>query len=162
MADAFAVMREAMTGKAGIGKLALHGRECLVAVQPRDRGLVMYTLRHARELRRMDALDELDQLPETVRPDEDQLAQQVISTFEGDLDLTEFLDQYQEELRGMIDAKIAGREVMAPAEETPPKVVNLVDALGKSLDSVSDARKKPAAGERMPARATTRRKRARG
>ena len=41
--DAFAVMREGMKGKAGIGKLALYGREYLVAVQPKDRGLVMYT-----------------------------------------------------------------------------------------------------------------------
>ncbi len=47
-ADAFAVMREAMTGNADIGKLALHCREYLVAVQSRERGLVMYTFRHAR------------------------------------------------------------------------------------------------------------------
>ena len=161
-ADAFAVMREAMVGKAGIGKLALHGREYLVAVQPRERGLVMYTLRHARDMRRMDAIDELDQLPETVSPDEVQLARQVISTFEGDLDLTEFHDQYQEELRAVIDAKVAGREVVTPAEEAPPKVVNLMDALRKSLDSVSDARKKSASVERMPARPASRRKRARG
>ena len=46
--EAFAVMREGMKGKAGIGKLALYGREYLVAVQAREKGLVMYTLRHAR------------------------------------------------------------------------------------------------------------------
>ena len=45
--EAFAVMREGMKGKAGIGKLALYGREYLVAVQAREKGLVMYTLRHA-------------------------------------------------------------------------------------------------------------------
>ena len=55
-AEAFAVVREAMEGKAGIGKLALNGREHLIAVQPRDRGMIMYTLRHARELRRMRPL----------------------------------------------------------------------------------------------------------
>ena len=53
--EAFAVMREGMKGKAGIGKLALYGREYLVAVQPRDKGLVMYTMRHAKEMRSMDA-----------------------------------------------------------------------------------------------------------
>jgi DNA end-binding protein Ku len=58
--DAFAVMREAMKGKAGIGKLALYGREYLVAVQPRDKGLVMYTMRHAKEVRGMNAIEELD------------------------------------------------------------------------------------------------------
>ena len=52
-ADAFAVIREGMAGKAGIGKLALYGREYLVAVQPRDKGLMMYTLRQADEIRSM-------------------------------------------------------------------------------------------------------------
>ena len=45
--DAFAVMREGMKGKVGIGKLALYGREYLVAVRPQKRGIVMYTLHHA-------------------------------------------------------------------------------------------------------------------
>ena len=53
-----------MKGKAGIGKVALYGREYLVKVQPRGRGLVMYTLRHAGEIRSMDAIDELTDLPE--------------------------------------------------------------------------------------------------
>src|ERR671918_81466 len=111
--EAFAVMREGMQGKAGIGKLALYGREYLVAVQPRDKGLVMYTLRHAKEVRSMDAIDELQ-------------------------------DEYQEELQRIIDAKIAGEEVVATTEEAPPKVVNLMDALRQSLDRVSTGKKKAA------------------
>jgi DNA end-binding protein Ku len=142
--EAFAVMREGMNGKAGIGKLALYGREYLVAVRPRDRGLVMYTLHHAAEVRRMDAIDELRNVPETVKPDEVKLARSVIQTFEGELDLTEYHDEYQEGLRRIINAKIAGEEVVAPAEEAPPKVVNLMEALRRSLDTVSAAKKKPA------------------
>ena len=57
--EAFAVIREGMKGKAGIGKVALYGREYLIKVQPRDRGMVMYTLRHAKEIRSMDSIDEL-------------------------------------------------------------------------------------------------------
>ena len=53
--EAFAVIREGMKGKAGIGKVALYGREYLIKVQPREQGLVMYTLRHASEIRSMDA-----------------------------------------------------------------------------------------------------------
>jgi len=68
--QAFAVMREGMKGKAGIGKLALYGREYLVAVQPKDNGLVMYTLRHAREVRSMDNIDELQTVPAKVTPEE--------------------------------------------------------------------------------------------
>ena len=48
-AEAFAVMREGMAGKAGIGKVAVYGREYLVAVRPQKKGLVMYTLHHAAE-----------------------------------------------------------------------------------------------------------------
>ena len=84
--EAFAVIREGMKGKAGIGKVALYGREYLVKVQPREQGLIMYTLRHANEIRSMDAIDELGDMPATLKPDEVKLAQQVIGTFEGDVD----------------------------------------------------------------------------
>ena len=53
-ADAFAVMRDGMQGKIGIGKLALYGREYLVAVRPFERGIVMHTLHHAAEMRGID------------------------------------------------------------------------------------------------------------
>ena len=54
-------------------------------------------------------------------------------------------DDYQVGLREIIDAKIEGREIVAPEVEAPPKVVNLMDALRKSLDSIGATRKKPAA-----------------
>ena len=141
--EAFAVIREGMKGKAGIGKVALYGREYLIKVQPRERGLVMYTLRHAGEIRSMDAIDELADMPETVKPEEVKLARQVIGTFEGDVDLRTYRDEYQEGLREIIDAKIGGREIVAHEVEAPPKVVNLMEALRKSLDSIGA--KKPAA-----------------
>ncbi len=151
--EAFAVMREGMKGKAGIGKLALYGREYLVAVQPREKGLVMYTMRHAKEVRAMDKIEELDSVPEKVKPEEIKLAKQVIGNFEGALDLAEYSDKYQEELQRIIDAKVAGEEVVATEEETPPKVVNLMDALRQSLDRVSAGKKKAVkAGIEKPAR----------
>jgi DNA end-binding protein Ku len=143
--DAFAVIREGMQGKAGIGKVALYGREYLVKVQPREQGLVMYTLRHANEIRSMNAIDELADMPEKVKPEEVKLARQVMGTFEGEVDLQEYKDEYQVGLREIIDAKIEGREVVAPEIEAPPKVVNLMDALRKSLDSIGSTKKKTAA-----------------
>jgi DNA end-binding protein Ku len=143
-AQAFAVMREGMKGKVGIGKLALYGREYLVAVRPHRRGIVMYTLHHAAEIRSVDQVEELNAVSEAVKPDEIKLARQVIGTFEGPLDLTHYKDEYREGLQRIIDAKIAGAEVVAPAEEAPPKVVNLMEALRKSLDTVSSAKKRPA------------------
>jgi DNA end-binding protein Ku len=142
--EAFAVIREGMKGKAGIGKVALYGREYLVKVQPREKGLVMYTLRHAAEIRSMDAIDELSDMPEKVKPDEVKLAQQVMNTFEGEVNLDTYKDDYQVGLREIIDAKIEGREIVAQEIEAPPKVVNLMEALRKSLDTIS-AKKKPSA-----------------
>jgi DNA end-binding protein Ku len=142
--ESFAVIREGMKGKAGIGKLALYGREYLVAVQPKDKGLVMYTMRRSAEIRSMGAIDELENVPVKVKPEEIKLAKQVISNFEGELDLADYRDEYQEELQRIIDAKIAGEEVVATEEQTPPKVVNLMDALRQSLDRVNTVKKKPA------------------
>lgn len=142
--EAFAVMREGMKGKAGIGKLALYGREYLVAVQPKDKGLVMYTMRRANEIRSMSNIEELDSVPAKVKPEEIKLAKAVIENFDAELNLEDYKDSYQEELQRIIDAKIAGEEVVATTEETPPKVVNLMDALRQSLDRVSTEKKRAA------------------
>ncbi|HEX4347025.1 MAG TPA: Ku protein, partial [Vicinamibacterales bacterium] len=156
--DAFAVVREGMKGKVGVGKVALYGREYLVAVKPQQRGLVMYTLHHAAEIRSIDVVEELGSVPAKVKPEEIKLAKQVIATFEAPLDLKTYKDEYREGLQAIIDAKIAGREVVAPAEDAPARVVNLMDALKKSLDSVSAGKKTPA--KAVAAKAAPKRKRA--
>ena len=143
-AQSFAVMREGMAGKAGVGKLALSGREYFVAVKPQGQGFVMYTLHHAAEIRSIEAIDELRDLPTEIKPAEAKLARQVIDSFEGDLNLADFKDEYQVELRRVIDAKIAGQEVIAPPADVTPKVVDLMEALRKSLDAVSTGKKKAA------------------
>jgi DNA end-binding protein Ku len=132
---------EALEGKAGIGKLALYGREYSVAIQPRGKGLVMYTLRRAKEA-------------------EVALARQVIGNFEGEIDLGDFEDEYQAELRSVIDAKIAGEEFVVQEEEAPAKVVDLMAALRKSLDSVSQSKKTPARSATAAKATKAKRKRA--
>src|SRR4029077_19979918 len=142
--DAYAVMREGMKGKVGIGKLALYGREYLVAVRPHGNGIVMHTLHHAAEIRGMDAVEELNSVPSKVKPEEVKLAKQVIETFEAPLNLKDYKDEYREGLQEIIDPKSAGREIVAPEVEEAPKVVNLMEALRRSLDRVSDRKKAPA------------------
>ena len=128
-ADAFAVMREGMAGKAGIGKVALYGREYLVAVRPQKKGLVMYTLHHDAEIRSIDEVEELNSVPSKVKPEEMKLAKQVVATFDSELNLKDYKDEYKEGLRKIIDAKIAGEEVVAPEVQEPAKVVDLMEAL---------------------------------
>lgn len=142
--DAYAVMRDGMQGKVGVGKVAIHGREYLVAVKPHKQGLVMYTLHHAAEIRTIEMIDELREVRGKVSPAEMKLARQVIESFEGELNLADYKDEYQEGLQQIIDAKVAGEEIVAPAEEAPPKVVDLMEALRRSLDTVSAGKKKTA------------------
>ena len=143
-ADAYSVMREGMQGKAGIGKVAIHGREYLVAVKPHKQGMVMYTLHHAAEIRTIDQIEELREVRGKVNPAEMKLARQVIESIEGDLNLSDYKDEYQEGLRAIIDAKVAGEEFVAAEETAAPKVVDLMEALRKSLDQVSGGKKKTA------------------
>ena len=151
-ADAFAVMREGMAGKAGIGKVALYGREYLVAVRPQKKGLVMYTLHHDAEIRSIDQVEELNSVPTKVKPEEMKLAKQVIAPSRANSNLKDYKDEYQEGLRKIIDAKMAGEEVVAPEVQEPPKVVDLMEALRRSLNAVSDREEEAGEGEdRRPA-----------
>ena len=123
---------------------------------------MMFTLRQASEIRQMSAIAELDDLPTEVNDSEVKLARQVIGNFEGDLDLSEFKDEYKAELRRIIDAKVAGEEVVEPKSEQPANVVDLMDALRRSLDAVSESKKKQGESEevRTPRATARRRKRA--
>jgi DNA end-binding protein Ku len=144
--DAYAVMREGMKGKIGIGKVALYGR-------------------HAAEIRTIDQIEELETVPRTVKPQELKLAKQVVEMFEGELNLKDYKDEYKEELRKIIDARVAGEEYVASEVEEPPtNVVDLMAALRKSLDAASAAKKKPAKAvlpiKKAVAKAEPKRKRA--
>lgn len=162
-AESFAVMREALQGKAAIGTVAFHGRERLVAIEPREKALVMFTLRRATEIRTIGAIDELEEVPDTTKAEEVALAKKVMGGFESEVDFSEYKDTYEAALREMIDKKIAGQEIVqTQEEERPARVVNLMDALRRSLDQVSAQKKKPAKAaahrSKKPARAHSRKK----
>jgi DNA end-binding protein Ku len=139
--SAFAVLRDALGDRAGVGKVALHGREYLVAIRPYESGLVMYTLRHGDEIRAMDGIDELKFAHAKAKASEVKLARQILDGFESDRPLTDYHDDYEDALRKMIAAKQRGKTIAAPAPERPARVVNLMDALRQSLDKVKTERK---------------------
>jgi DNA end-binding protein Ku len=158
--ESFAVLREALEGKAAVGTVAIHGRERLVAIEPRDHGMIMFTLRRADEMRGMEGIDELKDVPRKVNAEEIALAKRVMGGFEGRLDLSKFPDTYEQALREMIDAKIAGEDIVTAETDAPPRVVNLMDALRKSLDQVSKDKKRPARAPASPAAKKTQKRRA--
>lgn len=159
--EAFAVIREALgqTNKAGIGELAFGGREHLIAVAaPPDkasRQLIAYTLRYGEELRN----------PATFLPDipnigigKKQLAMatELIKQYSAPLNLSLFKDDYEAALRKMIDAKQKNEPVLVEdAKPERAKVVNLMDALRKSID---ESKKPTGARKKRPRKQTLRRK----
>jgi DNA end-binding protein Ku len=154
-AGPFAVVREGLKDRVAIARLALYGREYLVAVSPRARGLVMYTLRYGDQVRSMDAVDELGQVPTHVNAAETRLAKQVIGHFASDARLSEYTSQARQALRKLIDKRAAEHGIVtsAEAEEKPGAkkgAINLMDALRKSLERAAAKSKPPA--RRKPAR----------
>jgi DNA end-binding protein Ku len=100
-AESFAVLRDALAGKAAVGTVAFHGRERLVAIEPKEDGLVMFTLRRQDEIRKMSAIGELDDVPKKAKADEVALARRVMGGFEQTLDFSSYHDTYEEALRKM-------------------------------------------------------------
>ncbi len=144
--ETFRVIGEAMTraDKVGLGRIVLANRERQVLIEPRGAGLVMSTLRAKDEVRAADFEDQAGE--GEVDPDLVALAATIIERKAGAFDPSDFHDHYQEALHELVQSKLKGEVTAAPEEvEEPPKVINLMDALKRSL-----AREEAGAG-RAPA-----------
>src|SRR5690606_744409 len=121
----------------GVGKVVLRDREVPLLLAPYDKGIVMYRLRYPHEVRNINEVPMLSQ----VKADKDQLklAKTLVDSMTVRFADIEMKDQYTEALKEIIDAKVAGREVVMVAEEAP-EVVDIMTALKASIDA---AKKKP-------------------
>ncbi len=143
--EAYATLRAGMAGKVAVAKVVLRGKEELVAVRVSDDVLVMSALHYADEVRGTEELDELNDMP---APDQEAitLAGQLISGLSGPFEPAIYQDEYQEQLLSIINEKIEGREaVVAEAGPEPQRVVNLMEALKKSLATGVSAPSRPKA-----------------
>jgi DNA end-binding protein Ku len=147
--EAYAVLREAMKGKVGIGKLVQNGRERVVAIQPWDRALVMYTLHYADEVRTLEEIG-LEAPREKPSAAELALARQLVDSVSGHFDLSAYKDEYRDALMKVIRQKVEGEEVTPTYSGEEPQVIDLMEALKGSLDKAGKAKKKPARAE-LPA-----------
>ena len=159
-AEAFAVVREALrkTGKVALGKIAFSGREHLIAVSaPTDEklpGMMAYVMRYAEELRNPAGyFAEI----KAVAVEEDQLAlaEELIKRKSGKFDPEKFKDEYEVALRALVEAKVQHAPVQS--EEPAPrsaKVINLMDALRKSVERDEAAPPKKAPGRASAAKST--------
>jgi DNA end-binding protein Ku len=138
-AKALGIMRKALaqTNRLGIGEIAFSGREHLVAIgaplNPKQKGLMLYTLRYENELR--DPKSVLTNVEEaSVAGDELSLAKQLIDKSTSKFDLSAYKDDYEAAVKKLVDAKRKGKPLPEPEPEpTKAKVVSIVDALRSSL-----------------------------
>jgi DNA end-binding protein Ku len=148
--QAFAVIREAIRdeGMVAIAKVVFTSREHIIALEARDKGLLGITLRYPYEVRKPE--DYFDDIPDVKIPkDMLELARHIVKTKIGHFKPERFEDQYENALKDLIRKKQAGKPIEVPERREPAKVINLMDALRRSVA----AEKKPPAG-RAQARKT--------
>ncbi len=157
--EAFAVIREAMKRKnmVGLGRVVISRRERIVMLEPFDKGLIATTIHYAYEIR--NAAEYFDDIPEIKLPGEMvELAEHILETKAGHFDASEFEDRYENAVVEMLKRKQAG---LPPAEQpetaAPTNVVNLMDALRRSVEGEKPAASRGKTAAKKPAKEAERR-----
>lgn len=163
--ETFRVIREAMRrkNKLALSRVVLSSREHLIAISVRGKGLAVTTLRTADEVRD-DAPYFTDIRDEAPDPEMIELAEQLIAKKSGPFDPAAFTDRYQDALLDLVKAKIAGEEPVVAKAPERGKVINLMDALKRSVGEAGDAKPpaKSRSGGTSRKSSGTRRKKAAG
>jgi DNA end-binding protein Ku len=155
-AEGYLVIREALlkAGKVGLAQITMHGREHLTVIAPIDRnGLLLNVIRYENELRRADKyfadLEDAKFNRELVS-----LATELINRSSAPFNPKRFKDTYAVELRQLVEKKAKGRKIEIPKEvpARPSNVVNLMDALKKSLSTERPTTKRSSARKRKTSR----------
>ncbi len=159
---AYQLLMKAMeqSGYGAIAKLTMHQREHIVIVRPGTKGMTLHTMFYSNEIRAAESVptDKVE-----VKDQEKKLAQQLIESLAAPFDPQKYRDEYQENLRAMISAKLQGQQVTEVAQPHLAPVIDLMEALKKSLaekkapaaaPAVTSAEAAPVpAGKKPPARA---------
>jgi DNA end-binding protein Ku len=134
--QAFAVIREAINkeGMVAVGKVVFTSREHIIALEPRGKGMMGITLRYPYEVRKEE--EYFDAIPdEKVPKDMLELATHIVETKKGHFDPATFEDRYEDALKDLLKKKQSGEQIEAPRERAPAKVINLMDALRRSVET---------------------------
>ncbi|MFJ9770339.1 Ku protein [Kitasatospora sp. NPDC101157] len=152
----YALLVEALehSGKVGLAMFAMRGKEYLTAVRSENGLLELHTMHFADEVR--DPRGEIDDLPEKVEltPQEVRTAEQLIGMLAVEWKPDEWHDTYEEQVRKLVEDKLAGREIAVSAGPAPEatNVIDLMDALRRSLDTARKGEPADAPGKGRPDR----------
>jgi DNA end-binding protein Ku len=132
--EAYTVIREALAeaGRIALGRVVMHTRERMVALEPRDKGIIVYTLRMGDEV--IPAKDAFADIPAS-RPDKQmvEIARKIIEQREGDFEPEKFEDRYENALRDLIRRKQKGEKLVTAEPVEEDNVIDLMAALKNSL-----------------------------
>lgn len=146
---AFSVLLSAMEeeGKAAVAKTVLGTKETLIAIRAKDGQMLLNTLFFAEEVTKNPAKEIKNEASEA----EIRMAKTIIESMTGKFEPEKYKDEYREKVLAAIEQKISGKEINSPRERSEGKVIDLMDALQKSLLAV----KKPAAKKQAPVKKTS-------
>ncbi len=132
--EAFGVIRTAMekAGQIALGRVVISTRERILALEPRGKGILAYTIRSEDEIRKPDEIfNEIsNQKPD---PAMISIAEKIIEQQEGPFDPSQFVDRYEKALRALVEEKKKGHDVVAAPEPEESNVIDLMAALRASL-----------------------------
>jgi DNA end-binding protein Ku len=132
------------TGMAAVGKFVLWGKENLCLIRAQEEALVLETLYFAEDVRSKAEIEEA--VAETdIQEAELGLAEQLISGLVGEWNPEDFENQYRHDLREMLEAKLSGQEIKRPEPVPETPVVDLLEALRRSVAD-AQGRRAPSAG----------------
>jgi len=153
--QAFAVIREAIRkeGMVAIGKVVFTSREHIIALEARGKGLLGVTLRYPYEVRK--EADYFDDIPdEKIPKDMLELASHIVETKAGHFDPTKFDDRYEDALKDLLKKKQEGKPIERPERREPTNVVNLMEALRRSVEAGGADKSRKAKDSAPPKRST--------
>jgi DNA end-binding protein Ku len=143
---AFELLRSALMAeqKVAIGKTVMGTKDTLMAIIPRENGVLISTMFY------QDDIKDLQKSYEIPEPTEQELkmAQVLINSMDTPFDPSQYKDEYQSKLKELIETKIAGKEVVAAGPEQAGKVINLMDALKASIEKQNEGKEDKTAEER--------------
>ena len=155
--EAFGVIRTAMekSGQIALGRIVMSTRERILALEPRGKGILAYTIRSDDEVRKPDEIfDAISD--ESANPAMISIAEKIIEQQQGPFDPSQFVDRYEEALKALIEDKKKGHKAAHVAEPEETNVIDLMSALraslaGKEKPGGSQTKPKPdSASKRTP------------
>ena len=158
--EAFGVIRTAMekSGQIALGRVVIGTRERILALEPRDKGILAYTIRTDAEVRKPDEIFG-GISDKAADPAMISIAEKIIEQQEGPFDPSQFVDRYEEALKALIEEKKKGHKPARVADPDDTNVVDLMSALRASLSAKNKGAAKPAAKvkpAKAPAKTKTR------